>query len=115
MRFPWKYIVVSLVIGLVIGAAGGIHYSHRMAHRWMNQAPERFLKHIDRQVRLTDSQRQQIRALLNADRDKIAAFHQDIRKATQAQIRALLTPEQQPKFDAMIARHEARMKKWRQI
>lgn len=111
MTLPWKYILISLVLGLLLGAAGGMAYSRYQHHRWMKKAPEMFLKRLDKNVQLTEVQRTQIGALLKADRDKIMAFHDEIRKTTETEIRSQLTAEQQSRFDAMTARLEEKRRK----
>jgi uncharacterized membrane-anchored protein YhcB (DUF1043 family) len=111
MTLPWKYIIISLIAGLLLGAAAGMTYSRYQHRRWVKNGPELFLKRLDREVQLTGVQRTQIGALLNADRDKITAFHDQIRKATEVEIRSQLTADQQTRFDAMVARHDAQHKK----
>ena len=73
----------------------------------MKKAPEMFLRRLDRELRLNDPQRTQILAILNAKRDKVAAFQDEMRKAARAEIRTHLMPDQQTRFDAMIAKHDA--------
>jgi hypothetical protein len=111
MRFPWKYIWVSGVIGLLLGGSAGIFYARDLARHWMQKSPEIFLKRLDHELHLSDPQRTQIHTLLIAKRDKMAAFENELRKSTRADIRVILTPDQQPPFDAMIARHDAERRK----
>ena len=107
MNLPWKYILVSLLVGLLMGGSIGLYYSHDLARHWIQKGPEMFLRHLDRELNLTDPQRAEILALLNANRDKMTAYQDEIRKAARIQIRTLLTPDQQPRFDSMIAKHDA--------
>ena len=107
MRLPWKYILVSFLVGLLAGGSVGLFYSHKLAHQWIKRAPEMFLHRLDRELHLDDSQRTRILAILNAKRDKVLAFQEENRKAARAEIRTHLAPEQQARFDAMIAKHEA--------
>jgi Spy/CpxP family protein refolding chaperone len=72
-------------------------------------SPEERLKQIDEAVTLTADQKVKVTALLKAQADKRQALAPEDRRtkgreimtATNAEIRALLTPEQQTKFDAM--------------
>jgi hypothetical protein len=107
MKLPWKYILVSFVIGLLLGGSVGLYYSHNLARHWIQKGPEIFLHKLDHEIHLTDSQRTQILILLDAKRDKMIAYQDELRKTARAQIRILLSPEQQTRFDAMIAKHDA--------
>lgn len=111
MHFPWKYILVSWVIGLLLGGAAGLFYARGVAGPWTQKSAEKFLRRLDNELKLTEPQRTQIHSFLSANRDKVAAFQDDIRKTTRAQIHDLLTPDQQARFDAMMARHDAERKK----
>jgi Spy/CpxP family protein refolding chaperone len=66
-------------------------------------------------LNLTDSQAEQIRAILDQTRNEYQALRKEVRPRYDAlrqqariKIRALLTPEQQQKFDAKVAEHDAR-------
>jgi hypothetical protein len=111
MRLPWKFILVSFIIGVFLGGSVGLYYSHDLARHWLQKGPEMFLRKLDNEIHLTDSQRTQIHTLLDVNRDKMAAYQDEIRKAARAQIRPLLSPEQQTRFDAMIAKHDAERRK----
>ena len=111
MQLPWKYILVSTLIGLLVGGAAGIFCSPRIESHWTKKSAEMFLHHLDREVHLSDTQRSQIRALLTVNREKVTAYQDQIRKEVRAQIRAILVPDQQTRFDAMVARHDAERKK----
>jgi periplasmic protein CpxP/Spy len=80
----------------------------------MRMTPEARVAAIDKAVTLTDDQKTKITALYTADakkmQDLMAAQDPDMRtKMTtmrtdeNTQIKAMLTPEQQPKFDAYLA------------
>jgi len=111
MKLPWRYILISLAIGMLLGAAAGIFYSRSIAAPWTPQSAERFLRRLDRELKLTEPQQTQIRSFLAGNRDRMSAYQEEVRKTTRAQIRGLLTPEQQPRFDTMVARHDAQRKK----
>lgn len=73
------------------------------------------LANLTEQLSLTPAQVEQIKPILNSERDAMRALNQDtsldreakrpkmreIREAHDAKIRALLTPDQQAKMDAM--------------
>jgi hypothetical protein len=111
MKLPWKYILVSFLVGLLAGGSVGLFYSHKLAHQWIKKAPEMFLRHLDRELHLDDPQRTQILTILNAKRDKVLAYQEEIRKTARTEIRTHLTPDQQKRFDAMVAKHETERQK----
>ncbi len=107
MKFPWKYILVSFAIGLLLGGSVGLYYSRDLARQWMKKSPEMFLKRLDRDLHLDEGQRSTISRILHAKHDKMIAFQDDLRKTARAEIRVLLTPDQQTHFDAITAKHDA--------
>ena len=102
---------MSLMIGLLLGGAAGLFYSRGVAAPWTKKSAEIFLRHLDKELTLTEPQKTQIRSFLSANREKLAAFQEEIRRVTRGEIRGLLTPDQQSRFDAMTARHDAARKK----
>ena len=108
----WLVLVGVFVLGGVTGAAldsvyrlrarGGEHvYEGRRPRRDKEQ---RIFEEMKRDLGLTDEQAGQIRAILDETRSQYRAA----RAAAGERIRALLTPEQQQKFDAKKAEREAR-------
>lgn len=77
--------------------------------------PAQMLQHMKEQLSLTDDQTAKVDAIFKAQAEKRQAIMddtalspddrrakmQDLRKDSMAQVRALLTPEQQQKFDVM--------------
>lgn len=94
---------------------------------WHHPGPEKMqerqLEHMQRQLNLTADQTTQIKSIFADTDTKMRALHEDasiapadkhekmksIHEASTAKIRALLTDEQKPKFDAMVARQQERM------
>jgi hypothetical protein len=110
MQLPWKYILVSVLIGLLIGGAVGLFCSPRIEGHWTKKSGELYLKRLDHEVHLSAAQRSQVNEFLTINRGKVTAFQDEIRKEARAQIRAILTIEQQTIFDDMVARHDAERK-----
>lgn len=92
---------------------------HGMHHGMMS--PEHQLEHLTQALNLTAEQQTQIKPIL-AERDqKMRAIWQEQReqmmaegKESRAKLEAVLTPEQQQKFDAMMHQRMDRMHQWRQ-
>jgi Spy/CpxP family protein refolding chaperone len=70
-------------------------------------------EHLSESLNLTPEQKAKVQPILDQTKPQLAAIHQEamekmraLMESTGAQIRPLLTPEQQQKFDAMKKAHE---------
>jgi protein CpxP len=79
--------------------------------RWHGQGLS--LEHLTKTLNLTSDQQAKVQPILDQARPQIIAIHKDAMQKTQAvmagtmsQIRPLLTPEQQTKFDALQKAHQ---------
>src|SRR6267143_3995551 len=110
----WLVLLVVFVLGTVTGAAlGGLYRSRASSERPEKAIHERFEK-MRRELNLTDEQTKSVSAILDETRNEYRSLRAELRprfdeprQKARARIRALLTPEQQPKFDAMVAQHDA--------
>lgn len=108
----WLVLVGVFLLGGVTGAA--LDSVYRLRARGVERVYEgrsgrrhrddRLFEEMKRDLSLTDEQAGQIRAILDETRNQYRAA----RAAAGDRIRALLTPEQQQKFDAKKAEHDAR-------
>jgi Spy/CpxP family protein refolding chaperone len=71
------------------------------------------LDHLSKDLNLTDDQKTKVQPIIDQAKPQIAAIHKEAMEKMHAllenagaQIRPLLTPEQQVKFDAMKKAHE---------
>jgi Spy/CpxP family protein refolding chaperone len=112
----WLVLLVVFVLGSVTGAAltglyrsragGGAEARDKAMH-------ERFEK-MRSELSLTDQQTTSVRTILDETRTEYRALRTELRPRfeeprmkARARIRALLTPEQQKKFDALVAQQDA--------
>jgi len=112
----WLVLLVVFVLGSVTGAAltglyrsrggGGAEAREKAMH-------ERFEK-MRSELDLTDPQTTSVRTILDETRNEYRALRAELRPRfeeprmkARARIRALLTPEQQKKFDALVAQQDA--------
>src|SRR5262245_15927384 len=112
----WLVLVAVFVLGSVTGAALTGLIRSRAGNERMDRERsmhERFDK-MRAELNLTDQQTTAVRAILDETRNEYRALKTELRPRfeeprlkARAKIRALLTPEQQQKFDAMVARHDA--------
>ncbi len=120
MKIVWKQVLVSFVLGVMVGAAG-VHWCapHTFHRHWGGKEFQaRMLRQFDSKLKLTPEQRSQVAEILDGKRQKIDVLRaemrpkfEEIRTSTSAEIRSLLTPEQQKKFDAIQTEWEAEAKK----
>jgi hypothetical protein len=107
----WLVLVVVFVLGSVTGAAITGFY-HAMAHN-ASSRPARMEK-LRRDLSLTDEQMKSVSAILDETRNEYKQLKTELkprfdepRLKARTRIRALLSPEQQQKFDAMVAQQDA--------
>ncbi|MFA6091947.1 MAG: hypothetical protein WCU88_04925 [Elusimicrobiota bacterium] len=118
MNISWKRMFPIFILGLVLGAAAGSWLQRTAARRFMRGPdPAKMASRLSKQLSLDARQHEALLTLLEGRRAQLDAMrtegHQKfeaLRASTDAEVRKLLTPEQQPKFDALIARWEARHK-----
>lgn len=71
------------------------------------------LDHLSKDLNLTEDQKTRVQPIIDQTKPQLAAIHKEamekmhaLLESAGAQIRPLLTPEQQQKFDAMKKAHE---------
>lgn len=111
-----KRLIPALSVGFVLGvAAGGLGQWAAMRHfiRRGHDAA-RILEKMSSELLLNEPQKQAVKAVLDAKAEKMRALRaqgEGVHLAARAQIRAALGPEQQVKFDEIVAKREARRKR----
>jgi len=114
MRISWKQAVPVFILGLVLGAAVG-SWAHRAAvRRFMKggvHRPERMLENLSRQLKLDPAQKDAMKKVLDSQHERLQAFHketsakfEEFRLSFEADVKKILTPEQQALFDKLCAR-----------
>jgi Spy/CpxP family protein refolding chaperone len=114
----WLVLVVVFVLGCVTGVAlAGLYRSRASGDRpeaRERAVNERFEK-MRKELSLTDQQTTAVRTILDETRNEYRTLRTELRprfdeprQKARARIRALLTPEQQQKFDAMVAQQDAK-------
>jgi len=110
----WLVLVAVFVLGSVTGAALTGLYRSRASGDRPRATSERFEK-MRRELSLTDQQTASVRTILDETRNEYRTLRAELRprfdeprQKARARIRALLTLEQQQKFDAMVAQQDAK-------
>jgi Spy/CpxP family protein refolding chaperone len=119
----------ALWVGVVflLGAALGGVLGYLFAHRPVNAAnpplsePERRARRVEeltKELTLTPQQAQQVDAILQQRHAETKAIHEQtetqldsVRQKGRAQVRAILTPEQLPKFEEFLKRMDEERKR----
>lgn len=121
MNVDWKRLAPVFLVGLALGASLG-SWAQRAAFRHYREGSrsERMLKRLSRDLKLDDAQKEAVKAALEAKRREIDALHEQtfskfaaLRLSANAEVRKVLTPEQQKSFDELSARWEARRQRHR--
>src|SRR5262245_31084150 len=119
MTFPghtrlkvWLVLVVVFMLGSITGGALTALYRSRSG----GEKPDRNsrLEKIRKELNLTDEQTKAVNAILDDTKNEYRALRTELRPRfeeprmkARAKMRALLTPEQQQKFDAIVAQQDA--------
>lgn len=108
-------VAVAFVAGALIGFAGGRVYSiYRLLDRGHgSDYRSRILHHLDRELKLTPQQHDQIGAIMDIHHKRMQQISEGIRPqmhqeldSANREIEAVLTPEQRTKYEAMRMRME---------
>jgi Spy/CpxP family protein refolding chaperone len=104
-----------LLAALVVSLSSTASVSQAADTPPRREQTEQRLQHLAQELALTEVQKSQVAAVFRVEGEKIAALRandslrprkklkefREIREGIRAQVRALLTPEQQAKFDAL--------------
>lgn len=116
-------VLVVFVLGLLLGGVGNHVWGERVWGRGnsaSNGRPSRtqVIDQFTRQLELTPIQQQQLGSIVDQTRSRweelyapLAPEHEKIRLDGRQRIRAILTPEQQTKFDAFMQHLDEQRKK----
>lgn len=111
--------MTAFLLGGILGAAAGSWGQRAAMRHFLNKGrdPGHMMRRLDRELKLDDAQKGAIEAVLSKRRTDLDALKkgaqaklEEIRTATDADIRESLRPDQREKFDALTARWKARMK-----
>jgi Spy/CpxP family protein refolding chaperone len=112
----WVFAV--LLLGLALGGVGGFalarHYSllaGQVRHETAQERRERYRAQLKAELGLTDDQQKRVDEIVAALRAKYRAIEEQsgpqidaARQQARNEIRAVLTPEQRPKFEDFLRR-----------
>jgi len=117
----WKQVVTAFMIGACLGVLAGSR--GRLWGSGGRRGPDvdRILRKLDRELGLDAKQKEGLKAVLEKSRARIIDLRREmssrfdeVRESMRSDIKALLTPEQRGKFEAMAARWDARRRKFQE-
>ena len=116
------WVVVVFLLGAAAGVILGYSYAHRsvVAASALTREPERRARRVEQltqQLGLTSDQAKQLDAILLEWHGQVKAIHdqsdaqmEQLRQKGRDDIRAILTPEQKPKFEGFLQKLDAERK-----
>ena len=116
----WLVVLSIFILGGVTGAALDSIYRLKASGGRGSEAHsprdrDKMFEKMKSDLSLTDQQAEQIRSILDQTRNDYRALRNEVRprydalrQQARTKIRALLNPDQQQKFDAKVAEHDAR-------
>lgn len=123
----WMWVTLASVLLLGVGAGVLLDRFVLMSTALSSSAAERerperhrdrggrFLARLTEDLNLSSEQRAALEGVLSRNHERAHEFWQqsrrefdELRRTFRADIRALLTPEQKPRFDEMLAEYDAR-------
>ena len=118
------WVAIVFVLGAALGGLFGYFYGHRSSVSASNpplSEPQRRAQRVDqltKELGLTDDQRQQLDKTLSQLHGEYKAIHDqadaqmsEAHQKGRDQIRAILTPEQKPKFEEFLKRMDEERKR----
>ena len=114
-KWMWATLVLTLVLGMSLGVLLDRNIDFFQSRDGNRQSRSgRFLSMLETELDLSSEQKEDLTKVLAANREKADAFwrearssYAELRKEFREQIRTVLNPEQQERFDAMMAKHDA--------
>ncbi|HEX8489989.1 MAG TPA: Spy/CpxP family protein refolding chaperone [Chthoniobacterales bacterium] len=122
-----KIITLMAAAALSLGGLAYLQAKEPGEHKHPHHGPKMHkmgnpLEHLSKDLDLTDAQKAQVQPIIDQAKPQIEAIHKEamekthaIMESTGAQIRPLLTPQQQQKYDAMKKAHEDMRKAMQQM
>jgi Spy/CpxP family protein refolding chaperone len=120
------WLALVFVLGMAIGGVFGYSFAHRTLAAPLTMGPpmnepERRAKRVTemtKELGLTPEQATSFDAIIHQTHDEMKAIHdksdadvEALRQKARNEMRQLLTPEQKPKFEAMVQKMDAEKKK----
>ena len=117
-RRVYLYFILTFLLGAIAGAVGVTTFGWYRGYWRRGPDRQRILRYLTRELTLSTDQAKQVDLILEdltkKTRDlrgQVDPQFRTLREESLNRTREVLNPEQHAKFDAMVRRHEERMKK----
>lgn len=114
-RKVYLYFALTFLFGVAVGACGFFYYGWYTGGWHRRPSPERIIRHLRKDLNLSDTQVQQVRQVFEETSKKMDAVqvqvqpqYQAIREEARNQIRQILNPQQVQKFNDLVRRFDER-------
>jgi hypothetical protein len=115
----WKAIVGALLVFLLGMMAGTLGTVGMIRHRWMQRGPrvvaDIVVRRLSWKLRLDHAQRNQLRTIVDDGWQEMKSVQAQVRPQmegvlsnSEVKVRAILRPDQEEKFDKLIAERKAK-------
>lgn len=120
MTVSWKQVVPAILIGAVAGSAATVGAFKYKRSVWRDPAKrhERMLERFSKELDLSSEQKQKVSAIFESTRERLDALgtqtrpkFEALKAQADAEIRVLLSPEQQSKFDELQKKWEKKRRR----
>jgi Spy/CpxP family protein refolding chaperone len=117
------WVAIVFLLGAALGVMIGYSYAHRSVSAASAPVPEperraRGVARLTRELSLTSDQAKQLDAILMQRHAEAKTIHEQsdaqidqVRQKGRDQIRTILTPEQKPKFEEFLRKHDEERKR----
>lgn len=104
MKLAWTQIIVSLLIGALIGYGGMVLQCKKCGSHFYkaHDRKEKILEKLTTKLNLNDEQKTKISLAIDKKHENM----KELRNQAKAEIKSILTEEQAKKFDELIAKCE---------
>ena len=120
-RRAYLYFILTFVLGIVVGSAGTLFFGWHFGRPHGGFEPKRVVRFLQRELKLTDAQRQQVEQIMqdtdakNKELQKqVDPQFETIREESRDRVRKILNPDQLAKFDDIVRRFDERRKRHRE-
>ena len=114
------YFAMTFLLGVLTGSGGSVLWKK---YRHWNRPPleERIVRHLERELSLSEDQSQQIRRIISGSMEKFSEIRENMeseqelrQQETRKQIKEILASEQKERFEVMIREFDERHRRRRE-
>ncbi len=117
-RRAYLYFILTFVLGIVVGSAGTVFLGWHFGRPHGGFDPKHVVRFLQRELKLTDTQRQQVEQIMQETDAKYKDLHKQVdpqfdavKEESRGRVRKILNPDQLTKFDEIVRRLEERRKR----